>query len=64
MWAFSFLSEDGEIKYIKFDDYVSFMLGAKAANNELFISSIGGIATTQKWNRISKIGILYFVIFT
>ena len=28
-------SEDGEIKYIKFDDYVSFMLGAKAANNEL-----------------------------
>ena len=30
------LSEDGEIKYIKFDDYVSFMLGAKAENNELF----------------------------
>ena len=32
MW----ISEDGEIKYIKFDDYVSFMLGAKAENNELF----------------------------
>ncbi len=30
------LSEDGEIKYIKFDDYVSFMLGAKVENNELF----------------------------
>ena len=31
-----FLSEDGEIKSIKFNDYVSFMQGAKSANSELF----------------------------
>ena len=36
IWWYFPLSEDGEIKYIKFDDYVSFMLGAKAENNELF----------------------------
>ena len=30
------LSEDGKIKSIKFNYYVSFMQGAKSANNELF----------------------------
>jgi len=30
------ISEDGEIKSIKFNDYVSFIRGAKATNNELF----------------------------
>ena len=29
-------SEDGKIKSIKFNDYVSFVQGVKAANNELF----------------------------
>lgn len=40
------------------------MLGAKSANNELFIPKTFGIATTQKWNRMIEIGVLYFIIFT
>ena len=31
-----FTSEDDKIKSIKFNDYISFVGGVKAANNELF----------------------------
>jgi len=30
------VSEDGKIKFIEFNDYISFVRGVKAANNELF----------------------------
>lgn len=59
------LSEDGKIKFIWFNEYISFLQGAKSANNALFKGPLfKDFATKQKWDRIVEIGGFYFAIFT
>ena len=54
------LSEDGKIKSIKFNDYVSFGRGTKSANDESFKDFCNEAQEEQNcWN-----GGFYFAIFT